>query len=77
MQPLLPSFADSFALTPAMSSLSLSLNTLLLAPAMVVTSSLSEVWGRKRVMSLSLLLSAGLTLLAAAAPDWALCCLGG
>ena len=70
VQPLLPSFADSFALSPAMSSLSLSLTTLLLAPAMVVTSSLSEVWGRKRVMSLSLLLSAGLTLLAAAAPDW-------
>src|SRR5258708_40151338 len=41
-----------------------------LAPAMVVTSSLSEVWGRKRVMSLSLLFSAGLTLLAATAPDW-------
>src|SRR6266496_2086913 len=39
VQPLLPSFADSFALSPAMSSL-------------------------------SLLLSAGLTLLAAAAPDW-------
>ena len=70
VQPLLPSFADSFALSPAMSSLSLSLTTLLLAPSMVVTSSLSEVWGRKRVMSLSLLLSAALTLLAAAAPDW-------
>ncbi len=70
VQPLLPSFAESFALSPAMSSLSLSLTTLLLAPAMVVTSSLSEVWGRKRVMSLSLLLSAALTLLAAAAPDW-------
>jgi YNFM family putative membrane transporter len=70
VQPLMPSFAASFALSPAMSSLSLSLTTLLLAPAMVVTSSLSEVWGRKRVMSLSLLFSAGLTLLAAAAPDW-------
>ena len=70
VQPLLPSFAASFALSPAMSSLSLSLTTLLLAPAMVVTSSLSEVFGRKRVMSLSLLLSAGLTLLVAAAPDW-------
>jgi MFS transporter, YNFM family, putative membrane transport protein len=70
VQPLMPSFAAAFSLSPAMSSLSLSLTTLLLAPAMVVTSSLSEVWGRKRVMSLSLLLSAALTLLAAAAPDW-------
>ena len=52
-------------------ALSLSLSTGLLAIAMLVAGSLSEVWGRKPVMVVSLLSSAALTIASAAAPDWA------
>lgn len=70
VQPLLPVFAAHYRISPAASSLCLSLTTLLLGPAMVVASSLSEAWGRKRVMTASLLLSAALTVALAAAPGW-------
>ncbi|MFO1061083.1 MAG: MFS transporter [Dongiaceae bacterium] len=70
VQPLLPVFAEHYRISPAESSLCLSLTTLLLGPAMVVASSLSEAWGRKPVMAASILLSALLTLAMAAAPGW-------
>lgn len=70
VQPLLPVFARDFDVHAAASSLVLSLTTLTLAGAMLVASSLSEAWGRKRVMVISLFASAGLTLLSAAAPSW-------
>jgi YNFM family putative membrane transporter len=70
VQPLLPVFATHYDISPAESSLCLSLTTLLLGPAMVVASSLSEAWGRKPVMTASLLLTAVLTLAMAAAPGW-------
>ncbi|AWN46688.1 MFS transporter [Methylobacterium terrae] len=70
VQPLLPVFAEVFGVTPAASSLSLSLATGLLAVAMLVVSPLSEVWGRKPVMLASLLASALLTLVAACMPTW-------
>ncbi len=70
VQPLLPSFSEEFHVSAAVSSLSLSLSTGLLAVAMLVAGSLSEVWGRKPVMVASLLSSAVLTILSAAAPNW-------
>ncbi|KMO19509.1 MFS transporter [Methylobacterium platani] len=70
VQPLLPVFAEAFGVTPAASSLSLSLATGLLAVAMPVVSALSEVWGRKPVMLASLVASALLTLVAACMPSW-------
>ena len=70
VQPLLPEFSREFHITAAVSSLSLSLSTGLLAIAMLLAGSLSEVWGRKPVMIASLLSSAILTLLSAAAPNW-------
>jgi MFS transporter, YNFM family, putative membrane transport protein len=71
VQPLLPEFSQEFHVSAAVSSLSLSLSTGLLAIAMLVAGSLSEVWGRKPVMVASLFASALLTLLSAAAPNWA------
>src|SRR5918994_3617363 len=70
VQPLLPEFSREFHVSAAVSSLSLSLSTGLLAIAMLLAGSLSEVWGRKPVMIASLLSSAVLTLLSAAAPNW-------
>lgn len=70
VQPLLPAFSTEFGVSAAASSLSLSLSTALLAVAMLVAGSLSEVWGRKPVMVASLLSSAVLTLLSAFAPSW-------
>src|SRR3954470_3452656 len=70
VQPLLPEFSREFHISAAASSLSLSLSTALLAVAMLIAGSLSEVWGRKPVMVASLFASAFLTLLSAAAPNW-------
>ncbi len=70
VQPLLPEFSREFHVSAAVSSLSLSLSTGLLAVAMLVAGSLSEVLGRKPVMVASLFASALLTLLSAAAPSW-------
>lgn len=70
VQPLLPEFSREFHVSAAVSSLSLSLSTGLLAGAMLAAGSLSDVWGRKPVMVVSLFASALLTLLSAAAPSW-------
>ena len=70
VQPLLPVFVREFHVSAAESSLVLSGSTLTLAVSLLVASSLSEAWGRKRVMVVSLGCSAGLTLLCAVAPGW-------
>lgn len=70
VQPLLPVFAEEFGVSPAESSLALSLPCALLAVALLVVSPLSEVWGRKPVMLVSLFASAILTIVAALVPGW-------
>ncbi|ACA15217.1 major facilitator superfamily MFS_1 [Methylobacterium sp. 4-46] len=70
VQPLLTVFAEEFGVGPAASSLSLSLATGLLAVSLLVVSPLSEVFGRKPVMVVSLFSAALLTLVAAAMPTW-------
>ena len=70
VQPLMPVFADTFAVSPAESSLALSLPCATLAIALLFVSPVSEVWGRKPVMAASLFASALLTLGAVLMPDW-------
>ena len=70
VQPLLPVFADNFSVSPAESSLALSLPCATLAIALLVVSPLSEVFGRKPVMTASLFASAFLTIAAVLMPDW-------
>ncbi|KQO50139.1 hypothetical protein ASF24_24280 [Methylobacterium sp. Leaf86] len=70
VQPLMPVFADEFHVSPAESSLSLSLPCAMLALALLVVSPLSEVWGRKPIMVASLFASAILTLIAVVVPSW-------
>lgn len=49
-QPLMPEFTKEFHISPAMASPSLSLTTISLAVSMLLFGSISEVWGRKRIM---------------------------
>lgn len=70
VQPLMPVFARDFHVSAAESSLSLSLTTGLLAPAMIVAGVVSEARGRKPMMVASLLASSLLTLASAFVHRW-------
>ena len=70
VQPLLPAFSSAFSVSPAQSSLSLSVTTAALALAIFVAGFVSEGWSRHRLMTLSLTLSALLTIGVAIAPQW-------
>lgn len=56
-QPLLPVYSREFSVSPAISSLSLSMTTIFLAISMPVAGFLSDALGRKSVMIVSLVLS--------------------
>lgn len=70
VQPLMPEFTRVFGVTPAESSLALSLSTGVLAVAMLVSGMISDRFGRKPIMAVSLLASGTLGILGALAPDW-------
>ena len=69
-QPLLPLFADYFQVSAAESSLAVSLSTFSLAIALLCAAALSEGFGRREVIFVSMLSSAVLTLAGAFAPGW-------
>ena len=56
-QPLLPEIAKEFHLSPATSSLSQSSTTIALAISLLIAGSLSDVYGRKSIMTISLIAS--------------------
>ena len=68
-QPLLPQLAGAFHASPAAASLAMSAGTGALALAIIPVSSLSEVLGRRAVMTSSVLAAAVLGLLAPLAPS--------
>ncbi|GAB3683240.1 MFS transporter [Salinisphaera aquimarina] len=70
VQPLMPLFSHNFAISPAQSSLSLSITTGVLAFTLFFAGLMSEAIDRKRLMSASLIASALLSLAAALSPDW-------
>ncbi|WP_049621188.1 MFS transporter [Frateuria defendens] len=70
VQPLMPEFSRDYGVSAAMSALSLSLTTAVLAVAMLVAGALSDAMGRKRVMVISLLSSSVLVLATSLAPNW-------
>jgi YNFM family putative membrane transporter len=70
VQPLMPVFASDFHVSAAQASLSLSLTTGLLAPAMIVAGAISESRGRKPIMVASLVSSSLLTVACAFATRW-------
>jgi YNFM family putative membrane transporter len=70
VQPLMPEFTRRFAVSAAQSALSLSLTSAVLAFSMLFAGPLSDAWGRKKLMTVSLLASAAIALLTAVAPTW-------
>ena len=70
VQPLMPLFAHDFNITPAVSSLSLSVSTGFLAFAIFGAAAVSERFGRRTLMFVSLLGSALCTIASALVPDW-------
>jgi len=70
LQPLMPLFAREFHVTAAVTSLSISLTTGAVAISILFAGALSEAWGRKPMMVISLFASAGLTFLSAFIPSW-------
>jgi YNFM family putative membrane transporter len=71
-QPLLPLFSHEFHVKPVTASLSVSLSTGMLAVFMLLAASLSDSWGRKKMMNLSLLCSSVLALLLPFLPNFTL-----
>lgn len=72
VQPLLPIYGREFAVGAAESSLALSSSTGVLAFSLLFAGALSDVWGRKRLMTVSIFASSILVLLSAGAPSWPL-----
>lgn len=70
VQPILPVLSQEFGVSPAASSISLSISTALMALGLLVTGPLSDAIGRKPVMVVALLLAAIFTLLSAAMSSW-------
>jgi MFS transporter, YNFM family, putative membrane transport protein len=68
-QPLLPALSRAFGASPATASLAMSAGTLALAVAIIPVSSLSEVRGRRAVMTVSVLAAAVLGLAAPLSPS--------
>lgn len=69
-QPILPALSKQFGVSPTIASLSLSLTTLTLAIAMLLTGSLSETWGRKPIMTFSMIAVGILSLAIGFAPNF-------
>jgi len=65
VQPLLPEFSREFGVSPALSSMPLSVATGTMAIAMLFAGTISESWGRKQVMTAALFLTSFLTILTA------------
>ena len=70
VQPLLPEFTKTFGVSPAESALSVSVTTASLAIAIFIAGFVSEGWSRHRLMTLSLTVSALLTIIVAVLPNW-------
>ena len=70
VQPLMPLLAQDFSLTPAQSSLALSVSTATLAVALLASGSVADRIGRKQLMVASMVGGALLTLLSAFALDY-------
>jgi len=64
-QPLFPNLVADFSISPAIASLSLSFATFALAITLPISGSLSEAWGRRRMMGTSVVLAALLALISA------------
>jgi len=71
VQPILPVLSQAFGVSPATSSLSLSVSTITMAVGLLFTGPLSDTIGRKNVMVVSLLLASVCTLIGSMMTNWA------
>ena len=69
-QPIFTNLAEEFNLSPAAASLSLSVASMTLAISLLIVGSISEVYGRKTIMSTSITLSSILAILTAFVPNY-------
>ncbi|MCW1831185.1 MFS transporter [Pantoea ananatis] len=70
VQPILPVLSAQFGISPAASSISLSISTAMMALGLLVTGPLSDAIGRKSLMVTALMLAAICTLLSATMTSW-------
>ncbi|QUG75595.1 MFS transporter [Erwinia sp. E602] len=70
VQPILPVLSQQFAISPAASSVSLSIATAMLALGLLIVGPLSDAVGRKSVMVTALMLAGIFTLLSATMSSW-------
>lgn len=70
VQPILPVLSGEFGVSPASSSISLSVSTAMLAVGLLFTGPLSDAIGRKKVMVTALLLASCCTLLSTMMTSW-------
>jgi YNFM family putative membrane transporter len=70
VQPILPVLSQEFGVSPASSSISLSVSTAMLAIGLLFTGPLSDAIGRKPVMVTALLLASSCTLLSTMMTSW-------
>src|SRR5471032_588064 len=70
VQPILPVLSHDFGVSPASSSLTLSLSTGLMAVGLLFTGPVSDAVGRKSVMVVALMLAAACTLICAFMQSW-------
>lgn len=71
-QPLLPLLADDFGVTPAISTLSLSVTTVAMGVALMVFGPVSDAVGRLTLMRVTLLVAGLVAVASAFAPSWGL-----
>lgn len=69
-QPIFTNLAEEFNLSPASASLSLSVASMTLAVSLLLVGSISEVYGRKIIMSASITLSSVLAILTSIVPNY-------
>lgn len=69
-QPLMPQFSRDYGVSPTVASLSLSVATCVLAFSLILFGSLSEAWGRKKLMTFSIFAASALTITLAFAPSF-------
>ncbi|AKJ43825.1 MFS transporter [Pragia fontium] len=70
VQPILPILSHDFNVSPASSSLSLSVSTAMLAVGLLFTGPISDAVGRKPVMVIALMLAAILTIASSLTTSW-------
>lgn len=69
-QPLLPVFSQEFSISPTLASLALSLSTGMLAIMLILAAILSDRFGKKQIMEISMLLTSVLAICLAFSPNF-------